>query len=844
MINPLLWRASLRYLWRHPWQMMLTLLGVTLGVAVVVSVDLANESASRAFRLSMDEVSGRATHQIIGGPTGLDEQLYTGLRVELGMRETAPIIEAFAEIGNETLRLLGVDPLAEDLFRGYLGGQSKGGAARLLSEPNTVMMAERTARRLGLHIDQPFSINLSGRSFEVVLTGYIAARGRPATVLDGLVIGDIATVQELTGTVGSLSWIDLILAPDRVSELSRRIRRLLPAQASLIPATSRTDALLEMVRAFQTNLSAMSLLALIVGLFLIYNTMTFTVLQRRGLIGTLRVLGVTRREIFSMVLWEAGVIGLAGSVIGILAGLWLAQGLVHLVTRTINELYFVTTVSQVHALPGSLLKGLALGCGAALLSALIPALEATRTAPQAALRRSVLEGRAHRLIPRLAWLGLGLCLLSLLLLWVPSRQLVMGFVILFMMILGMTLVAPLLVWAMARLVAPLMGSLFGVQGRLAIRGVDRALSRTGVAIAALMLAVSTTVGVGIMVQSFRDAVQMWLESTLRADIYISSPGFKANRTQSRLDPDILEQIRDLPGIEQVTTGRTVTLESEDELIRVFALGMSPGYRPHYRLKEGEPAGVWRKFDENGAVVISESLAFHREIEIGEQIALRTDQGVHSFPVVGIYYNYSTGPGLVLMNRKTYDRSWTDRDIDALGVYLKPAVPGAEVMKAIRERIDAKHPYRIRSNREIRQASMQIFDRTFTITKVLRLLVMLVAFVGILSALMALQLERAREFAVLRASGFTPLQIWKLVILQTGFMGVAAGILSLPVGVVLAELLIHVINQRAFGWSMSLQVDPRVLIEALALAVVAALLAGLYPAWRMTRTAPTEALRQE
>ena len=151
---------------------------------------------------------------------------------------------------------------------------------------------------------------------------------------------------------------------------------------------------------------------------------------------------------------------------------------------------------------------------------------------------------------------------------------------------------------------------------------------------------------------------------------------------------------------------------------------------------------------------------------------------------------------------------------------------------------------IRSNRTLRRASLEVFDRTFAITGVLRGLAFAVAFIGVLSALMALQLERVRELGVLRANGMTPGQVWKLVTAQTGLMGATAGVLAVPAGLVLAVVMIRVVNRRSFGWTLQMDVGADVVLQAVGLAVVGALLAGIYPAWRMSRTSPAEALRSE
>lgn len=204
----------------------------------------------------------------------------------------------------------------------------------------------------------------------------------------------------------------------------------------------------------------------------------------------------------------------------------------------------------------------------------------------------------------------------------------------------------------------------------------------------------------------------------------------------------------------------------------------------------------------------------------------------------------------MMARSLYDEYWDDPDISSLGVFMEEGAVGEEVAAAIRrasmtrEGEEVRSPVVVRSNRELREASLEVFDRTFAITRVLRLLAFGVAFIAVLSALMALQLERKREMGVLRANGMTPSQMWRLITTQTGLMGLVAGVLAIPAGLVLAVVMIFVINRRSFGWSLDMIVSPDILLQAAGLALIGALLAGVYPAWRMARTSPAEALREE
>ncbi|HMQ30750.1 MAG TPA: ABC transporter permease, partial [Chloroflexaceae bacterium] len=510
----LLLRTSLRYLARHPWQFGLCILGVALGVAVVVAIDLANASARRAFALSAESVAGRATHQIAGGPSGLDEPLYTRLRVERGLRASAPVVEGYVQapaLGDRTMQLLGVDPLAEAPFRAYLGGQGAGpraDLAALIAEPGTALLSEETARRAGVAPGQTLTLRVGARLVDVRVVGLL----RPSDdlsrrALESLIIADIATAQELLGLVGRLSRIDLILPADPAAELAA-LREALPPGAEVAPAAARTNALEQMTRAFELNLTALSLLALIVGMFLIYNTITFSVVQRRPLLGTLRCVGVTRGQIAALVLAEAAAISLVGSLLGLALGVLLGRGLVGLVTRTITDLYFVVTVRGLSVEPGVLLKGLLLGVGATLAAAAVPALEAPLTPPRTVLRRSSVEDRARRLAPRLALLGLLVLAAGVGALVVPEGAasagagaqqaaplpLVLGFVALFAIVIGAALLTPLLTVGLMRLARPGLGAAFGLLGRMAARDVEATLSRTAVAVAALMIAVSVTIG--------------------------------------------------------------------------------------------------------------------------------------------------------------------------------------------------------------------------------------------------------------------------------------------------------------------------------------------------------------
>ncbi|HNP71765.1 MAG TPA: ABC transporter permease [Kouleothrix sp.] len=851
-MTPTLLKTSWRYLLRHPWQIGLAILGVALGVAVVVSIDLTNSSARRAFAISTETIAGRATHQIVGGPNGLDEAIYRRLRVDLGLRDSAPLVEGYAAVPGKpglTLHILGVDPLAEGPFRPYLSSANAGPNSQLtalFTTPGAALMSAETARVYGLKSGDTLSLRVGARTQSATLIALLEPQDEAARrASDSLLIVDIATAQEWLGMLGRLSQIDLILPEGAAAQPALdQVGALLPQGLRVTRPALRTQAIEQMTAAFELNLTALSLLALMVGMFLIYNTITFSVVQRRSLIGSLRCLGVSRRQIFALVLGEALLVGVVGALAGLLLGIGLGRGLIRLVTQTINDLYFTVSINNVEISAGPLIKGFLLGLGTTLVAAAVPAVEATLTPPRTVLRRSSYEERVRRYVPIAGAAGLALLLGGGALLLIPSKSIVLSFSALLILTLGAAAVTPMAVLLMMQLARLPMGWLFGLLGRMAARDVVATLSRTSVAIAALMIAVSVTIGVGLMVGSFRQTVVSWLDSTLRADVFVSVPGVSSNRLDAPLPDAIVGQIAAAPGVERVRRYRSVTVEGQFGPQLLVALEVATDRdRASFQFLQGQPASAWPGFAQ-GQVLVSEPLAFRYDLAPGDTLRLLTEAGEREFTIAAVYADYGSDQGVVMIDLARYQALWNDPRISSLGVYAAPGTDVDALVLQLRGLAGADQIVNIRSNRALREASIDIFDRTFAITTVLQLLATIVAFIGILAALMALQLERARELGMLRANGLTPRQLWGVVISQTGLIGFTAGLLSLPVGVMLAAVLVYVINKRSFGWTLLFRLDGGLFAQAMLVAIAAALLAGLYPAWRMSRTPPALALREE
>ncbi len=836
-----LWLSSGRGLWHHRWQTALSIVGVGLGVAVVLSVDMAVSSARRGFTLSAETVAGRATHQAVGGPGGIPDTAFARLRAVPGVDAAAPVVEGdvAALPSGEALRVLGVDPFSEAPFRRYTGGEAERPAAPLLIGVSAGMVSRGTAASLGVGEGDWLALDVGGRRDSVRIVALLEPADEASRLgLENLLLLDVGTAEALLRRRG-LDRVDLILSGDSAAA---RVEAALPGGAELRQSGAAAGQLRDMTRAFDLNLRALSLLALIFGLFLIYNSVTFSVVQRRRLLGTLRALGATRGQVFALVLAEASFLAVAGVVLGTGLGFLLAEGLLRLVTRTIQDLYFVVTVRELIVSPITVAKALGLGIGGTLLAALPPAYEAATTHPRAALLRSELETGLRRRLPLVSAAGLGLAAAGGLVLKV-SGGVDGSFVGLFGVIIGISLLTPLATVVLMRALKPAAGAVFGVLGRMAAGGVIAGLSRTGPAVATLTIAVSVTIGVAVMIGSFRGSVVRWLDRTLSADVYVA-PMQPSGSAPVAIALAAVHAIVSDPAVAEVRRYRRGEVASARGPVDLMAIGNDSRLRYHFTFLAGDVNAFWSDFVAGRVLMVSEPFAYHAGVEVGDTVRLRTPAGLEPFPVAGVYRDYGSDRGVVMISYPAYERLWGDSAVTTLALILEPGADRDAAIQRMREGTAAIQALTIRSNSALARASLVVFDRTFAITQVLRLLSLIVAFVGVLSALMALQLERGRELGVLRANGLTPGQVWAMVASQTGLMGLVAGLMAVPLGLLLSVLMVEFVNRRSFGWTVELYAPPGVLLQAVAIAVAASLLAGIYPSWRMARTSPAEALRSE
>jgi putative ABC transport system permease protein len=866
-MNSVLNRASRNFLWRHPWQLALAIVGIALGVAVVISIDLAMESSLNAFDQAGKAFSGVATHRIVAGDGGLDEKLYRRLRVDEGIQKLSPVVNGYVFVSKQAdagFNLIGIDPFIEKSFQSIWQirknkNTNAGLLTRLITEPNTALISEQTASRLGLNIEDDLTIDTDHGERRLKITGLLSPNNAVSEqVLSRLIITDIATAQEVLEMFGRLSSIEVLIDKNQPAAYTPSlaiIRKALPGNVLLVATESQSQAMREMTRAFSINLKALGLLSLLVGMFLIYNTMTFLVMQRRRLIGSLRSIGVTRGQIFKLIIDEALLLAVIGTLVGIVLGIALGQGLLYLISGTINAIYFRIDAASLMITPLQLGKGALLGISATLQAVLPPAFEATRISPVTVLVRSQLESGIRRLI-KAANLISGLFILGgMALALLSGKSIVLGLASIFLLLFGFAMMTPALTLMFMKLIERLFGRLSGILVRLPARMVSAEISRTGVAIAALMIAVSATIGMDLMIDSFRQTVADWVQTSLRADLYVSLPGEKMPGARAEQDHRLKTKLAELQGVKMLSSvlhTNTVIVKdnvsaeagaaAEHDFTKIAVFELNEKSRPGFIFKHKTDNKLWDRFEQQQTVIVTEPYAYHHGVKIGDKIRLQTDSGNEPFEVIGIYADYSGDQGHLAMSRRNYQRYWPDLGYSGIGVYAKDGVDLQQLENRIKKLLTAQQS--VQSDQAIYKASMAVFEQTFTITETLRWLSAAIAFVGVFSALMALQFERTRQLGILRAIGVTSGQLSVLITGETALMGLVAGLIAIPVGYIVAYMLIFVIYQRSFGWTMAFHFNPGVIYQGLALALIAATLAGILPALKMAQTKPAEALRAE
>jgi putative ABC transport system permease protein len=833
----------LRRLRQEPVRLLLTISGIALGVAVVVGIRLANASSVRGFATALEAMAGAASLEI-SGPGGLEEQRIPELAWLRDLGDVAPVIEAdaAAEIGtaSESVRVLGIDILRDRALREYrLTGVDSGRVEpleilRLLTATDAVILPSAFAGRHRLRAGDRVTLVTGSvrRAFRVV-----ALLTPPADRVDAggsFAIMDIATAQWAFDRLGWIDRLELRLHEGvQVPGAERAIAARLPHGLAVARPSRRGEQVERMLRAFQFNISALSYVALLVGLFLIHNTIVTSVIARRAEIGVLRGLGIPRQRVVALFLGEAATLAAAGTAAGLAAGTLLAHAAVRLTARTVETLY-VAGGARV-ALPGweEGLLAVGLGCGLSLVAAIAPAVEASRVPPIAAIGGADRVSGAERRTPRS--LGAALALFALAALFArlePVNGLpLFGFAAAVAIVFGTAFAAPAALRATALVLRWPVRGLFGVSGMLAHASLTSGVRRLSVSTAALAASVAMLVAIAVMIGSFRATVIYWLERTLRADLYVSAGGRTGLSTPSAVPASVEAAISSHPAVAGIERYRSTSLTFENRPIVLAATDYDAiRARRTVLFKEpDDPDAALHGVNPRASVLVSEPLALHHRLRAGDRLVLDTPRGGRPFDIAAVYYDYTTDRGVVLMDWAVFMDLFGEARPTGLSVFLKPGISDAAVRDELTRLLDARHRLYIHTSRTLREQALRTFDRTFAVAYALEVIAIVVAMFGVAATLITLIAERSRELRILRLLGTARAQMRRMVLLEAGILAVLSQILGLGAGTALAVLLVDVINVQSFGWTIQYAVPWTFLLQASAALLVAACVAGLYPA---------------
>jgi putative ABC transport system permease protein len=832
------WQHVVRYALRHRFLAIANVLSVGLGVAVYLAIQVTNRSAERSFAAGVDLVAGRAHLEVRGE---IDDALFPRLQAIDGVTAATPLVEGMIilpDFPGEYLHLVGVDPLTNSEFRNFaVQSSDQASEDRWFGDGHVVSIGKSFAATHGLKIGDSIKVEAGENTVFLTVT-FLLETGNADS---HLAVMDIGWAQELLGSAGTLSAVLFrVRDPKNPDPVAARIAKVVPANVRVEPPSNRSAQVAKMLAGFHLNLTALSLVSLLVGVFLVYNTISASVVRRREEIGILRAVGVSSSQVRWLFLGEALLYGLIGSLLGIVGGLLIARSLLRVVATTISNVYVLTSIEHAYVPWEQVMLVFLLGLGATFLGAWVPAQSAVRMSPLQSLTLGFLIERSER--PTLSWIAwsaaTALAALASAIAALRGGVRNAAFFCALSTLITFCLLAPFVTYWLGRLVGALFHSAHLIH--LAAQNLVRSLFRNAITIAALASAAAMLVSVSIMIFSFRSTVDRWISGRLAADVFITPAQNEIVGFESFVSADLLRFLEQLPQIDALDTYRDYETELQGNLVSLGVVQGSGRNPPQFI--GGADAHKLEKWHDADTVIASEPLARRLNLQEGQSLVLTTPEGPKPFTVAGIFYDYSRDSGLLLMQRSNFEKYWHDPRIHSVAAYLKRGLTPQQLVEQIRRGYSRSNAYAIHSNRELRREVDRIFDQTFAVTYLLRGIAMLVAVIGITLNLIVLVKERERELAVLRALGASVSQIAALVLAETFLLGVLAVGIGIAAGCALAFVLTEVINKTFFGWTIPLQIPWEQLSSVPLILISIALLAALAPAIQAGRVAIVEAIR--
>jgi putative ABC transport system permease protein len=830
-----------RYALRHKTLAVINIVSVALGVAVYLAIQIANRSATAAFKAGVDVVAGRANLEVRGT---FDDDLFPSLQKVADVTAATPLVEGLVTLPSypgEYLQILGVDPFTNSEFQNFeLSKSTKesfNGAA-WFGNPKSIAVTKSFADLHRLKRGDTIRIKIGEREIDLVLNFLLEAKDGDSR----FAAMDIGWAQELLGLQGKLTCVLFrIRDPENPRPEEEQIRRLVPSDVEVQEPAQRSGQVEKMLAGFQLNLTALSMVSLLVGAFLIYNTVTASVVRRRSEIGILRALGASRAKVRWLFLGEATLYGAIGSLIGCVGGVLLANLLVRAVSKTVTNLYVLVSIDHFYLPIWQIPVVLLFGMCSVLAGAFIPANAGANLPPLQALNMGVLIERSEK--PRLLW---GLLTGATLLLALGTGQLALignrpaGFASAFFTLVGFCCLAPHITYQCGIGIGRIFR--FMLIPRLASQNFVRSVYRHAITVAALGSALAMLISISIMIYSFRKTIDRWVDRRLVADIFIGPTANEIVGFKNFIPADLLTFLRSRSEVEMIDTYRDLTVSANGEPVSLgIVMGTKRNLPEFLGGNSPEKYEAFRRADE---VTISEPLSHRLKLNQGDRVTIATPEGMHTFKVAGVFYDYSRDAGQMLMQRANFEKFWHDPRVNSVALYLQPGTNVEQTIKALRTGYPNAQDYTFYSNQALRAVVVDLFNQTFAVTQVLRVVALLVAVIGIALNLTVLVKEREREIGTMQAIGVSRRQICGLIIWESFLVGIASLLLGLATGGALSIVLTEVINKAFFGWTIPLRIPWVQILMTPIWLLPAAALASLLPANQASRGNIIDSIRMD
>ena len=801
-------KALLSHYWRHPWQTLFMTIGLVSGVALWAAVQIINQHAEDSYQQAQNLLGAQAQYWIRSrSDRGIETAFYVQLRRD-GFRQVFPLVELeVSTSGGISISIIATDLLAlpDDSLGGDATGEDFGDSwLNFVQPPYQAWVPQVLADELGLAEGERLALR-DGRRLPPAAIQARERQGRR-------VLLDISAALELAGSE-RLSY----LAVGRITpqEFSR-LQASLPGHLELVENQQHLD-LRELTQSLHSHLTAMSLLSFAVGLFIVFNAVRFSLWYRRSTLLNLRLMGCDVRLLVAGIVLETLAWSLLGTALGFAVGILLAQVLLPGLGASLQSLYDAVIATDLGLSHWTLLQAWCISLFGLTWALAWPLYRQLPRRSLEAARSDALDADEAVARRRLAGGGLLLAALAALA-YAHVETVTQGFVVLGLLLFAAAWLLPVMLAGALRILAWLLPTRLLLARWMVSDGWSQ-LPALRSAMMALLLALTANLGVGSLVDSFRSAFVGWLEVRQSADIYLRAADIDyRDLVELPGNTDWLADSHHRIGISTRWRGRPTLVRGIDP--------RAPDslQLPLSRWQGESPAAALQSWREHpGKVLINEQVHFLAGIEIGEQVTLAADNGLQSYEVVGVFYDYGNPYFQFYLPDRVVANAWKHHYSRGIALWLNPDnTQSMQQAEAALKALGAQ-PGDWISQAQVRRLSVGIFDRTFAITAAMNLLTMMVAAIALLASLLAILQERLPQFAQWRALGLRQSEQLLLVATPLLIFCAIVWLLSIPLGALLSWILIHKLNIISFGWSMPLiwEITP-----ALQLALVIALICGL------------------